>query len=448
MLFIHLLYLKPALAALALNHLSWRLKEAVAAPDWLDFKLEHRMRWESLFNDPRTHLRRPSNGFSLRTLGFLEVRRGPLVLGLELQDSRMFASEGVLINNTMTNPFDVLQAYGQLNFSSNTYQLKWSFGRQTMDIGSRRLVARNAFRNTINAFTGIDMQYTRLSYSIMLLRVFVLLPVQRFPMDDTGLQQQQLSPDRENINALMLGAFYESTPLFKDIKIQALVLGYLEKEASFRRLANVSMRFYRPAKEGVFFDVEGILQVGRSHASSVSTDKQDLMHLAGMLHASLGYQFKTHLKPRMAVLYDYASGDNDPQDKINGRFDPLFGARRFELGPTSLYGLLSRSNLHALGARLEITTHERVELMIAYRPAFLSSVKDAWVGIGLRDVNGQSGSFLGHQIEGLMRIQLWRQNVRLELGAAYFNLGHFVQQVSKEKMFSPVYLYSQLTVGI
>jgi hypothetical protein len=67
------------------------------------------------------------------------------------------------------------------------------------------------------------------------------------------------------------------------------------------------------------------------------------------------YTFATQWSPRLIVHYVCASGDNNPTDGRNGRFDTFYGGRRFQFGPTSRYGGLIRKNINTPGLRLEPT---------------------------------------------------------------------------------------------
>ena len=58
--------------------------------------------------------------------------------------------------------------------------------------------------------------------------------------------------------------------------------------------------------------------------------------------------------PRLIFQYDYASGDDDPNDADNNRFDTLYGARRFDFGPTGIYGPFARANLSTPGMRIKL----------------------------------------------------------------------------------------------
>lgn len=64
-------------------------------------------------------------------------------------------------------------------------RLDVQLGRMTIDNGSRRFVARNSFRNTLNAFTG--MRATRKGNGPEVL-LMIVLPVQRKPADFASLQ--------------------------------------------------------------------------------------------------------------------------------------------------------------------------------------------------------------------------------------------------------------------
>ena len=77
----------------------------------------------------------------------------------------------------MVNTAELLRAYLELStdgpFGGSQ---KVQLGRVTMDLGSRRLVARNRFRNTSNAFDGLAWQWKGKEQQE--LRIFYVLPVQ------------------------------------------------------------------------------------------------------------------------------------------------------------------------------------------------------------------------------------------------------------------------------
>ncbi|HET9448500.1 MAG TPA: alginate export family protein, partial [Steroidobacteraceae bacterium] len=175
----------------------------------------------------------------------------------------------------------------------------------------------------------------------------------------------------------------------------------------------------KPAPAAWDFDFETAVQFGTARGSTAATDRHDLDHLAFFAHAETGHTLAAAWSPRVALLYDYASGDQSPTDDESNRFDTLFGARRFEHGPTGIYGAFTRSNIHSPGARIVARPAARIEAMTTYRAYWLASDRDAWTTSGLRDPAGDSGSFIGHQLEARLRWDRRPGSFRLELGGAY-----------------------------
>jgi hypothetical protein len=123
-----------------------------------------------------------------------------------------------------------------------------------------------------------------------------------------------------------------------------------------------------------------------------------------------------------------------PHDGVNGRFDPLFGARRLELGPGRLLGVLRRSNLHSPGALFELSSVP-VTVTLAYRAVWLSS---------LRDRAGASAQFIGHFVDGSMGWALLPSNLSVEVGAASLLHGGFARAKTTTDGAQTTSLYTQL----
>ncbi len=424
----------------------------LGAPAWLQFSVEHRARFEHLANDFRVTARGNSTALVLRTTARVEFDYAPVFVALEVLDARAYATSATPLNAGIVNPFDLLQAHlgvrrAGLVLDNDQFSLK--LGRLTIDLGSRRLLARNAFRNTINTFTGIDVQYV--SQAQHLFRVFSVLPVQRAPSEAAALATNQFQLDQDNTDQLLSGLFVASKPFLEQLRVEAYLLTLFERDApnaasSNRRLFTPGFRVMRAPVVGAFdFQFEAMLQLGVSRATAQATDTRDLAHRAYSIHATVGFKPDTVFSLRVALQYDFASGDSDSQDQVNGRFDSLFGARRFEFGPTGLYGALARTNLSSPGLRVEVAPLKQLDALVAYRPAWLASASDAWAPSGLVDKTGASGAFIGHQIEGQARFNVLPGNVSLEVGAAWLIRGQFAREAPGAKASDSVYVYTQLT---
>ena len=429
----------------------FRLDRALSAPAPLDVSFEHRFRYERLNGQFRPLPQSTDDIVVLRTLVHARLRLSDdWTVGAELQDSRALAEENAgVLNTTVVNAAELLRAY--LEFDRDDVaggNLSLRGGRITMDVGSRRLVARNRYRNTINGFTGIDAEWRRDDgYA---LRAFWTLPVQRLPSDGASLRDNEVDFDREDTDVQFWGLVGEA-PLAGSVRGELMIFGLHERDSARRPTANrqlytPSLRILRPAAVGrADFVVETAVQFGESRAGTAGTE--DLDHLAHHHHAEAGYTFDAAWRPRVALQYDFASGDDDPNDGDNNRFTTLFGARRFEWGPTGIYGPFARANLSTPGIRVAVRPSQRLRGFAAFRSYWLADKRDAWTTTGLRDPSGGTDSYVGSQIEFRVRYQLLPGNVDVEAGYAHLFDGDFMRDApASPNRGDAAYGYTQMVL--
>ncbi len=406
----------------------WRLSQAL--PNWLELSGHHRLRYETLDGQFRANSNGGDQIVVFRTALKAKIKLDRVNLTAEILDSRqMLADDGTPLNSGIVNTVDLLQGYVGINLSHVGSKSQLQIGRQTMDVGSRRLVARNRFRNTINTFTGIDGSWTTASGKMI--RAFYVLPVNRLPSDKASLLDNSTERDEQDFDVQFWGLYSKVPKLFSNITGEFYLFGLHEDDSPSlatrnRNFRTAGFRLYRKPAQGQFdFELESVFQRGKSRASTKATD--DLDHSAHFQHIQAGYTFAAPWSPRLVLQFDYASGDKDSNDAENNRFDTLYGARRFEFGPTGIYGPFARSNLLTPGYRVIVKPRKNIKIMIAHRFYWLASDKDAWTTSKVQDSTGDSDSYLGHQAEISIRWAVVPRNIRLETGLAHIFAGKFME---------------------
>lgn len=115
-----------------------------------------RLRHESIENQPRAGFDRGDALVNLRTTVAATYRDGPWTLGAELWDSRVWGADpGSPVSTNEVNTFELVQAFVGYRAKLGRTQLTLQGGRFTLNIGSRRLVAADDYRNTTNGYTGL-----------------------------------------------------------------------------------------------------------------------------------------------------------------------------------------------------------------------------------------------------------------------------------------------------
>lgn len=414
----------------------WNLHDTLNLPKWLSLSVEQRTRYETMDGSFKAGGKGGDQQIPLQTDVFAQARFNHFRFGGEFLDARQLGSDlATGLNNTHVDEADLIQGYlawSDQNFLHSGLGTEIIAGRQTLNFGSRRLVARNAMRNTINSFDGL--RFRVLDYGNWQFNAFVTMPVNRYPSSATAILDGEHDFDTADGKTGFSGGFFEMYNIGFGVNAE-MYLYHLDEGDSAksqtrnRRYFTPGGRLYiKPAKGEVDFQLETIGQFGTIHTSA--TNNKALQHEAWYQHVDLGYTVDMAWKPRFAVLYDYASGDENPTDGNDERFDTLYGARRFEFGATGIYGAFARSNINSPGYNVGFSPLSNVQVGLNHRFYWLAEKKDAWTTSGLSDAKGKTDDYIGHQIELTSRWDV-NSSLNFETGWAHLFKGEFAKNAPK-----------------
>lgn len=404
---------------------------ADAQTDGLSLSGNARIRYELLDGQARAGLPGDIDLISLRTVLAAEYRTGPVRLVAELWDSRAWGGDaGDGIGTGEVNAIEPVQAYVAADLGPVLGQgskASVQVGRFTLNLGSRRLVAADDYRNTTNGYTGVKIDLVSAQGGTASL--IYVLPQMRRPDDEASILDNRAALDRESFDLQLWGGYAAQRIASGTIA----ELGYfrlLERDGAGRPTRNrdlhsVSLRLMRaPAPARLDYEVEGIWQMGTIRTSTAAAaPAQDVA--AWFVHADAGYSWPGPLKPRLSVEFDYAGGDR--RGGSYGRFDTLFGMRRADFVPAGIFAQTGRANILTPGLRIEMAPGKRLDLFVNWHPMWLASRTDAFSTTGVRDATGRSGRFAGHMVDGRLRWWMLPDKMRLELNANWLAKGHFLR---------------------
>jgi hypothetical protein len=405
-----------------------------------------RLRYELLEGQYRPGLPPRDDGLFVQTEIAADYRSGPWHLSAELVDARGYwiDAPGAAGANEI-NALELSRA--SIGYRDGPVAL--TAGRLHLNLGSRRLSARNAFRNTINSFTGLRLDWHGRNDDT--LTAFYTLPHTRLPNDREGVIANRVRWDRESFDLAFWGAHYTRPDLFGGITLQANLFRLNERDGDNgptrdRQLWTAGARLHRAPEAGTWdIDMEGAVQTGTIRQSLAPyAPRQDVR--AFFAHAEIGYSAHLRGEPRISVLFDIASGD-DPRSANFTRFDTLYGARRWEFGPSGIFGALARTNIVAPGLRIEAAPASGWDVMALWRPAWVHSRRDRFSNSGPADPSGTSSRFAGHMLEVRLGHWLIEDRLRLEAGTAVLTAGSYLDDAPNAPGFGDTrYAYGQMTM--
>ncbi|HPN05857.1 MAG TPA: alginate export family protein [Hyphomonadaceae bacterium] len=410
----------------------WTLGDALGAPDWLKISGSVRPRYETLTNTLTADRAGGDEMLSIQSLLKVEAVAADFVLGGELLDARRLsgnAGGSVPAEIDALEPVQLYAAWRPKDFLIPGANLDLTVGRFTMNVGSRRLVARANYRNIVQSFDGVRAVWANDDW--FKLTAFYTHPTLRQPADTPSALDNEAALNRSHDNYRFSGASFEaSLPLSLTAELFHYDLDENDAPGNATRnrdLATTGARLFRAPTKGAWdIDLEYIKQTGTIRATANAADIADLDHDATMMHVQIGYTLDAPWSPRLAFQYDQASGDKSPADLSNERFDSLFGDRSFEYGPTGLYGAIARTNLIGPSIRIEVKPDRLSEAVVAVRQIRLDSATDSFANSNVRDPSGASSDDVGTQIELRYRRWLVPDSLRLQVGGAAILKGEFL----------------------
>jgi hypothetical protein len=410
--------------------------------DWLDVGLDFRTRYEYRENDYRptptgtnssTDYRSdPDNLWLLRTRAYVAIHDvlDPLRFAVEMEDARSY--NGLYERNESdVNEFEMIQGYAELYFKDllgHNRPLSIRAGRQHLELLDRRLIGNNEFRNTTNNFEGFRVQLGK-RQNDWHLDAFAFQPIERLKYEF----------DRADEDTWFYGAVFNWRRWSDYVTIQPYFIGRKQNgdpantvEANRKPDIDIfapGLRVYGLFGDSGFdFDADINKQFGRSGNIARGATTQTLQQHDALAYAlELGYTLDHDWKPRLSIFYGFGTGDKSGTDNKSNRFDSFYGFNQ----PWSRNDYFSWDNIHAPKARIEFQPYKDVRVDAGYNAYWLQSETDGFRRANLRDRDGKSGNFIGHEIDFRLRHKL-NPYVDWSLSYARFEPGSFTRSFNND----------------
>ncbi|MDX1961526.1 MAG: alginate export family protein [Pirellulales bacterium] len=400
----------------------WQLGDCT----YLDFGGEYRARYHNESNLRGTNFSNTSDEFLLhRVRLYANAEIGELVrLYAEALDAQS-NYEDFPPRVIEENRFDAQNLFGDLLLYNNGEgKYKARVGRQELIYGEQRLISPLDWANTRRTFDGAKIWYASKEWNM---DGFWVRPVPA---------SQHVNGDRNFDSADDSQEFIGLYTTYKGKKDQTYdfyFLRFAEYEGPGTQFFPVdydpmlfAMRWSGKQLDyfgdgSLFWDCEGGYQFGDFGQQTQS---------AGFATAGLGRDWsKRQYKPKLMLYYDYASGDQDPNDAVHGTFFQYFGLVHRYFG---FMDLVARQNIHDINLQLTLATGKKSTFLIWHHIFFLDSPRDALYNAGgtpiLFDPTGNAGSYVGQELDLTWQYN-FNPNTDVLFGYSHFFAGDFVKNL-------------------
>jgi Alginate export len=397
-------------------------------PKWLRFSGEYRARVEGFIDGGFKPNNEDAYLLSRLRLNMIIQPQSWLKFGFQAQDARVFGKNQNPPAPPYQDTMDLRLGYVQIG-DVEKKTIGFRAGRQELAFGDERLVGNVNWVNTARSFDALRGTYRHNGYRVDLFAASVVNPKDgQFDKSANG-----------NYFYGIYGGMAKLIP-------RATVEPYF----FWRRSSGLTTETGGP---GILnFGTVGVRMVGKlasnwdyglemdRQAGSLGTDS--IGAWAG--HWVVGRTFATaHLHPRVALEYNYASGDRNPNDGHRGTFDQLYPTGHDKYGMADQVGW---KNIRDARASLETKPGKKWLVVGRYDAWWLADPRDALYsaasGVVARVASGTAGRFVGQELDGAMAYNLSRQ---FQFGGGYGHIfpGTFLNHATPGKSYS--YPYAMTT---
>jgi hypothetical protein len=383
---------------------------------WLDLGLDYRFRYEYRDDDIRRDQGGLDDRFLHRTRAYIGIHDvlDPFRFVVEMQDSRRYHSRYPLDNRDV-NEFELIRLYAELHFddllpldaAGNARPFGLRYGIHNFEFLDRRLIGNNQWRNTANTFQGFHALIGQQANDWQL-DLLALQPLSRSIYEW----------DRPVEQLWMYAAIGQWRGWGEKMTLEPFYLALSQSayaDVAERLVHSPGLRAYgKVSGSGFDYDLSFTNQFGRNGSRSVR---------AWATTAEIGYTFSHPWKPRASLFYGHATGDRDPNDNTDNRFERFFGFSR----PWSANDYVVYENIRTPKLRIELTPVKSLRIDFGYSWYWLDSATDRLAPAGnAQDLSGASGSSIGHEFDIRARWQITKK-LETTLGYARFLPGGFVE---------------------